>query len=209
MNDDRLQKLQEEILRHGLDGLALVPGPNLVYVSGIEAHLSERPLVFFLPADDEPVIIIPRLEAAKARDAGIAAERIFSWPDEEGYTGAFQQACAFLELSDYLLGVEALRMRVLEAELLRRYAPGLSTAHAEPVLDALRVRKDAREVAAMQKAADIAQRAIERLLPALKSGVSERQVAAMLARELRDAGSGPLPFERLSPSAPIAPYRTQ
>ena len=195
MNDERLRKLQEETLQHGLDGLALVPGPNLVYVSGIEAHLSERPLVFFLPADDDPAILIPRLEVSKALAAGLQEERIFSWGDEEGYTGAFQQACAFLELSDYLLGVEALRMRVLESELLRRYAPGLNTAHAEPVLDALRVRKDAQEIAAMQTAADIAQAAMERLLTELKPGVSERQVAAMLSRELLDAGSGPLPFE--------------
>lgn len=195
MNHDRLQKLRDETLKNGLDGLALVPGPNLVYVSAIEAHLSERPLVLFLPADDDPVIIIPRLEISKAHEAGLAEERIFSWSDEEGYTAAFQQACAFLELSDYLLGVEALRMRVLESELLRRYAPGINTAHAEPALDALRVRKDATEIAAMQKAADIAQAAMDRLLPTLKAGLSERQVAARLSRELLDAGSGPLPFE--------------
>lgn len=195
MNTHRLQKLQQQILHHGLDGLALVPGPNLYYVSGIQAHLSERPLVLFLPADDEPAIIIPRLEAVKARDAGIDPQRTFEWGDEEGVTGAFQQACAYLELSDFLLGVEALRMRVLELELLHRYAPGLSTAHAEPVLDSLRVTKDDKELAAMQQAADIAQAAIERLLPSLKPGITERQVAGMLSRELLDAGSGPLPFE--------------
>lgn len=191
----RLQKLQQQTLHHGLDGLALVPGANLVYVGGIHAHLSERPLVLFVPADDEPAIIIPRLEAGKARDAGIDPDRIFVWSDDEGYTSAFQRACAYLELSDYLLGVEALRMRVLELELLRRYAPGLSTAHAEPVLDSLRITKDEQELAAMQQAADIAQAAIERLLSALKPGVTERQVAGMLRRELFDAGSGPLPFE--------------
>lgn len=198
MNARRLRQLQEETLRHGLDGLALAPGPNLFYVGGIQAHLSERPLLLFLPADDEPAIIVPRLEASKARAAGIAEERIFSWSDEEGYTGAFQLACAFLELSDFLLGVEALRMRVLELELLRRYAPGLTTAHAEPVLDTLRVRKDAQELAAMQQAADIAQTAMERLLPALKVGITERQAAGRLSRELLDAGSGPLPFDPIA-----------
>lgn len=195
MNIHRLQNLQEQTIQHGLDGLALVPGPNMFYIGGIQAHLSERPLVLFLPADDEPAIIIPRLEAGKARNAGIDAERTFVWGDEEGYTAAFQQACAYLELSDFLLGVEALRMRVLELELLRRYAPGLSTAHAEPVLDSLRVTKDDQELAAMQEAADIAQAAMERLLPSLTPGLTERQVAGMLSRELLDAGSGPLPFE--------------
>lgn len=195
MNTARLHKLQQQTLHHGLDGLALVPGPNLLYIGGIHAHLSERPLVLFLPADDEPAIIIPRLEASKAHDAGIDPQRIFVWSDEEGYTGAFQRACAYLELSDYLLGVEALRMRVLELELLRRYAPGLSTTHAEPVLDSLRIIKDEQELSAMQQAADIAQVAIERTLSALKPGLTELQVAGMLRRELFAAGSGPLPFE--------------
>ena len=31
MNDQRLQRLTEQIVAHGLDGLALVPGPNLLY----------------------------------------------------------------------------------------------------------------------------------------------------------------------------------
>ena len=114
MNSERLERLTEQIVANGLDGLALVPGPNMVYVSGIHAHLSERPIVLFLPADDDPAIIIPSLEAMKARAAGIPEERIFDWDDAEGYHGAFQQACARLELADYMLGDEALHMNVLE-----------------------------------------------------------------------------------------------
>ena len=108
MHQQRLEKLNRQVLAHGFDGIALVPGPNMVYLSGIHAHLSERPIVCFIPVDDDPAIIIPTLEASKAQAAGIHEDRIFSWSDEEGYTSAFQQACAQLELSDYLLGVEAL-----------------------------------------------------------------------------------------------------
>ncbi|MFW6184508.1 MAG: M24 family metallopeptidase, partial [Chloroflexota bacterium] len=202
MNDQRLERLQEETLAHGLDGLALVPGPNMIYVSGIHAHLSERPIVLFLPADDEPAIIIPRLEASKAEAAGLDADRIFAWGDEEGYTGAFQQACAHLELSDYLLGVEALRMRVLELELLRRYAPGLTTSHAEEVLDGVRLSKDEQELAAMEQAVAIAQQAMERLLPQLAPGMTEKQVASELVRELLAAGSESLPFDPIVSAGP-------
>ena len=189
LNEKRLHKLTESILAHGLDGVALVPGPNLTYISGIHTHLSERPIVLFLPADDAAAMIVPQLEADKAAAAGIPGERIFSWSDEEGYTGAFQQACAHLELSDYLLGVEALRMRVLELEMLQRYAPGLATAHAEPILDGLRLRKDEAELDAMQRAAEVAEAAMDALLPRLKLGLSEKQVAAMLTAELLAAGA--------------------
>ena len=50
MNQTRLQKLTQKILDHGLDGMALMPGPNMLYISGIHAHVSERPILLFIPA---------------------------------------------------------------------------------------------------------------------------------------------------------------
>jgi len=194
MNKQRLKRLRNEILAHGLDGIALVPGPNMLYLSHIRAFMSERPIVLFVPADDEPAIIIPTLEADKAHQAGITEERIFSWSDDDGYTGAFQQACAHLELSDYLLGVEALHMRVLEMELLRRYAPGLNTAHAESVMDTLRLVKDEGELEAMEKAVAAAETAMNNLIPRIDIGQTEKQIAAMLLQELTEAGSESNPF---------------
>lgn len=202
MNRARLELLKERILANGLDGLALMPGPNLVYVSGIHSHLSERPLLLFVPVDDDPAIIIPSLEAMKAKDAGIPADRIFAWSDDEGYTGAFQHACAVLELSDYLLGVEALHMRVLELELLKRYAPGLSTAHADPVVTELRLEKDSAEIGAMERAVAVAETAMHRLLPRIKVGQTEKQLAAMLSGALIEAGADALAFPPIVSAGP-------
>lgn len=202
MNQRRLARLTDEILAQGLDGIALIPGPNMHYISSIPAHVSERPIVLFIPADDEPVIVIPRLEAMKAQDAGIPNDRIFAWSDEEGYTGAFQQACAFLELTDFLLGVESLHMRVLEYELLKRYAPGVQTTHAEPVLDALRMVKDADELAAMERAVAVAENAMHALLPRIQIGMTERELASMLVRELLDQGAHSLSFEPIVATGP-------
>ncbi|HOU39641.1 MAG TPA: aminopeptidase P family protein [Promineifilum sp.] len=204
MNDDRLSRLTEQIAAHGLDGVALMPGPNLLYVSGMHVHLSERPILLFVPADDAPAIIIPTLEAMKAEAAGIAADRIFAWDDTEGYAGAFQRACAHLELTDYLLGVEALHMRVLEMQMLQRYAPGLQIAHAEPALSALRSVKDAAEIAAMEKAIAVAERALQRILPRIKVGLSERQVAAMLTQELLASGADSIAFGPIVAAGPNA-----
>ena len=210
MNQTRLQNLQKQIVAHGLDGLALVPGPNMAYVSGIHSHLSERPIVLIIPADDDPAIVIPNLEAMKARAAGIPEERIFGWTDEEGYTGAFQQCCAHLELADYLLGVEALHMRVLEYETLKRYAPGLQTAHAEPVMTALRIVKDADEIAAMQKAIAIAEQAMQNLIPTIKIGQTEKEIAVRLRQELFDLGADSIAFGPIVSAGPnsASPHAT-
>ncbi len=202
MNQNRLDKLTRQILAHGVDGIALVPGPNMAYLSGIHSHVSERPIVLFFPADDEPAIVIPRLEAMKARAAGIPENRIFAWSDDEGYTGAFQQACAHLELSDYLLAVEALHMRVLELELLKRYAPGLNTTHAEPILMALRAVKDPDEIAAMERAINVAERAMERLIPQIETGMTEKQIAAMLTQFQMEEGADAIAFGPIVSAGP-------
>jgi Xaa-Pro dipeptidase len=202
VNQRRLRRLTEATLENGLDGIVLMPGPNTLYLSGIHVHVSERPILLFVPADDDPAIIIPTLEASKARQAGLVDERIFDWSDDEGYTGAFQRACAFLELSDYLLGVEALHMRVLEMELLHRYAPGLTTAHAEPIMGALRLVKDDDEVAAMQKAVHVAERALATLIPRIQIGQTEKQIAAMLSQYLMEAGSQGNPFGPIVQAGP-------
>lgn len=204
MHQIRLERLIEHTLGQGLDAVALVPGSNMAYISGIHAHLSERPIVLFVPVDDDLAIIIPVLEAPKAEAAGIAPERIYAWSDEEGYADAFQRACAHLELSDILLGVEALRMRVLEMELLRRYAPNLQTAHADPILDALRLRKDREELQAMERAVAVAEIAMHNLLPQLRIGQTEKEVAAMLTRELMSAGADGLAFEPIVSAGPNA-----
>ncbi|MCP4426307.1 MAG: aminopeptidase P family protein [Chloroflexi bacterium] len=199
---NRITQLTQEILSHGVDGIALVPGPNMVYLSGIHCHLSERPIVLFYPADDDPAIIIPTLEAMKARAAGIPEERIFAWTDDEGYTGAFQKACAYLELSDYLLGVEALHMRVLELELLQRYAPGLTIAHAEPIMSGLRLVKDDDELAAMEKAVAVAEKAMEQLILRIKIGMTEKQIAAMLTQLQMDNGADSIAFGPIVSAGP-------
>jgi Xaa-Pro dipeptidase len=194
MNNKRLNKLNAQIADQGLDGIALLPGPNMFYISGISSHVSERPIILFLPAAAEPAIIIPTLEAMKARAAGIPDARIFDWNDQEGYSTAFQQAIAELQLATWTLGVEALNMRVFEYELLHKHAPSLKTAHAETVMNALRTIKDSSEIAAMEKAITAAESAINTLLPRIKIGMSEKQVAAMLTKELLAAGGDAIAF---------------
>ncbi|HUV88768.1 MAG TPA: aminopeptidase P family N-terminal domain-containing protein, partial [Anaerolineae bacterium] len=54
MDNDRLSRLTERASAHGLDVVALVPGPNLFYLTGLSFHLSERPIVALFPVDGQP-----------------------------------------------------------------------------------------------------------------------------------------------------------
>lgn len=202
MNQQRLEKLRHQMVDQGLDGIALVPGPNMLYFSGVTSHISERPIILFLPAVGEPAIVIPTLEAMKARAAGISEERIFGWTDQEGYKAAFEQISSSLQLERWTLGVEALYMRVLEQDLLQEHAPGIQMIHAEPLIYALRSIKDEHEIAALDKAVLVAENAISSLLPRIKIGMSEKQVAAMLTQELLTGGADSIAFGPIVASGP-------
>lgn len=204
MNKHRLAAIQTQLKNQNLAAMALMPGPNLLYVSGMHTHLSERPLVLLVPQSGDPAVIIPLLEAPKATAAGLQAERIFAWGDGEGYMGAFQQACQAMGLAGQTIAVEKLYMRMLEWDMLEEFAAGLQREYADPILNGLRLVKDAEEVAKMQKAVDSAEAAMTALLPQIKIGMTEQQIAVLLTQELMNAGSDRVSFGPIVSSGPNA-----
>lgn len=77
---ERLRRLKQQLTAANVDFLALVPGPNLVYFTGLRMHLSERPIVALLPANDAPPILIaPAFEVGKA--SAELAWRTYSYAD--------------------------------------------------------------------------------------------------------------------------------
>lgn len=202
MNGKRLTRLNAEMEAQGLDGVILMPGANMVYVSGIHAHVSERPVLLFIPAGSPPAIIIPKLEAMKASKAGIATNRIYAWSDQEWFEGAFEKAAEELGLNGSKWGVEALVMRVVERDTLKKFAPDVQFSYAEDVMNILRLQKDDDELAAMRKAVSVAETAMERLIPQIKIGQTEKEIAAILVQELNNAGSQGNPFGPIVSAGP-------
>lgn len=193
MHINRLSQLTEQAIARGFDALALVPGPNLFYLTGLSFHLSERPVVLFLPVDRPPVIVAPAFEAVKVEDTSIEMQ-VFPYTDEEGHTAAFQSACAALELADSLLGVEAFKMRLVEARLLERYAPGCRLLPAEELLAEQRMRKEERELEHMRRAILITESALRATMQQARAGMTELEVAALLRAEMLQAGAETVAF---------------
>jgi Xaa-Pro dipeptidase len=85
----RIVRLQQQMEQKGLDCLALVPGANLFYLTGLSFHLSERPIVALFPVDAPPAIIIPTLEEPKVASLS-GAIQTYPYTDERGPAAAFQ-----------------------------------------------------------------------------------------------------------------------
>ncbi len=198
----------------GIDALAIVPGANLRYLTGMALYPSERLTLLLLAADGSaPVMVLPAMDAARARTAIQSTEgrdatvHLYTWNDAEGPTDALRQAVAHLfragaASSAPTLAVEHTAMRVFELHALQDTLPGLRTVDAAPLLAPLRMVKDQDELAAMARAVAIIETALRETLPHIKPGKTEQQVAALWSQQIMAAGAEGESFPCMVASGP-------
>lgn len=203
MSIERIERLKHAARAAGIDLIALVPGPNLVYFTGLHMHLSERPIVALIPSnDDPPILITPFFEVGKATSGKVKLDwQVHSYKDGVPYQAVFDEAAALHRLAGKTIGVEPLQMRVLEWSLLSAAANVKQASAAEAIAE-LRMRKDAGEVAAMKRAITLTEDALTRTLEDIRPGMAERQVAAVLMNRMLEAGAENLPFPPLIQTGP-------
>lgn len=182
---ERLHKLQSIIQRANLDAIALIPGANLYYLTGVSFHMNERPFIAIIPAEGEAATIIPALEKQQFVESGLPST-CFAWTDAEGYDQAFADAIHHLHLHDKTIGVEGLRMRFKEGQLLAEQ--GLTVVDADDALIELRIVKTPDEIALMKKAVEISEHALDIFLTRLNIGMTEKQAAQLLSEIQAEQG---------------------
>jgi len=189
--DLRIEALQQLQVVNGVACVALMPGANLRYFTGLPAHISERPTVSFVPCTGQLAVLLPELEVPAARWHLPGSVRLFTYSDEDGHEEAFRQVASELELEGQTLGVEYLAMRLLEARRIEQAAPGCRLLAVEPWLPPLRMSKDQVELDSMRQAITIAERALQSLLDtrAIRVGRTELEIAADLQIALLREGS--------------------
>ena len=189
----RLEKLYAIMRGAGLDVVALIPGPNHRYLTNSLHYVLERPIVTFYPLDRLPIAVIPELEIPLFQRHPLPAD-IVSYTDAEGYAGAFRLALERLGNRAATIGVEGLHMRFFEGEAIRAAAPGARVIDASEALAALRLHKDADEIAALRRAIAISEAALEATFAEVKVGMSEVEAAAILEGHIYALGGEGLSF---------------
>jgi Xaa-Pro dipeptidase len=194
MFPDRIAKLRRLIASGGMGAAAVLPGPNLEYLTGLSFHLMERPVVGLIPVEGRPRLILPEFESVRLD----SNEAIQAFPYDESDASrmaAFRDACAGIAVHGLHLAVEPLRMRFLEENLLQAHLPGAVLVSGSGVFEALRVTKEPTEVESMRRSAKVAQRGLDAMLARVRAGVTERELAGELVLQMLRAGSDTeLPF---------------
>lgn len=186
-----------------LDALLVTAPPNFRYFSGFDSQFWEsptRPWFIVVPADGEPIAVIPDIAAPElartwirtihtwpsprpADDGGSLLRAVFSGlPNRHGRIGA--------ELGREM----ALRMPVIEFMALRDAVPGFAFVDGSPCLWQIRQVKTPAEIGHIRHICTLASDAY-RALPGLVSpGMTEREVARALRIDLARRRADSTPF---------------
>lgn len=203
MTQSRFDKLNASLRSSGLDAVILNPGPTLTHLTGLRFHLMERPVVLLFARDQTPAIVLPELELQKVASLPYDLQ-VFSYPENPSEWGSvFRKATQALGLDGKRIGVEPRQLRLLEFRYVRDGAPEADYPDGSDVLSGLRLRKDQTEIDAMRHAVKIAQDALEATIPSIRSGMTEKELAAELVTQLLRHGSeSELPFAPIVSGGP-------
>jgi Xaa-Pro dipeptidase len=177
----------------GVDAIALVPGWNLVYFTGLHMHLQVRPTILFITPTGLSMIV-PRLELQTLVQRPDLNIQPFAWGDSEGFVGAFRAAVDMLQLHGKTLGIDGMTMRATEMIRLEAVARDMRIVPVERELIRIRSIKGADEVASMRKAVHIAESALSDLLSEIEPGMSEGQIGTRLSMLMAQHGGEGEPF---------------
>jgi D-alanyl-D-alanine dipeptidase len=175
----------------GLDGLLITPGPDLVWLTGYRpTAITERLTVLILSPDQQPTLLVPRLERPDAeRAVGAPNLAIVDWADDAdpfARASTFMRAQVTMGIADSAWALHLLGLQ--EAIPESRYR---SLTQSLPMLRAVKDPKERERLAAAGAAADSV---YEQILDVGFAGRRETDVAADLARLLRESGHEQVDF---------------
>lgn len=197
MNDPRPRRiaaLVDSLSAAHLDGLLLTGLSNIRYLTGFSGTSA---LLVVTPRD---VVFITdfRYQTQVVEEVGDIARVVIE--ASSLWTGLWQQLTTLMSVK--VLGFETAHIQHRDFQRLVEAGARWQWRPTADLVETLRERKDESEIARIREAADVATRALERTLPDLHVGMTELQVAGVLEKALRDAGSEGFPFPSIVAGGP-------
>jgi Xaa-Pro aminopeptidase len=179
---DRVRRARERMRELGVDVLLLSTGADLPYLTGYEAMPLERLTMLVLPADDDAVLVVPRLEAPRVVERPEAFS-VRAWEETENPIGVV--AALVGNRTSAAIGDQTWARFVLE---LQSALPRVRFRRASDVTGPLRIVKDVQEISALHAAAQ----AVDAIAAGMRSerfaGRREIDVHRQLVERMLDAG---------------------
>ncbi|WP_460653345.1 M24 family metallopeptidase [Kribbella endophytica] len=166
-------------------GLVIAPGSDLRYLIGQGGGSFERLTALVVPAEGQPALVVPKLEAPGYADVPLAelGVDVLTWVDGDdpyALVGDRLGKPDQVAVSDFAIALQVLA--------LRHAMPAAEQVLAGPIVRELRMRKDAAEIAELRAAGAAIDRVHARVPDFLRAGRTEADVGADITKAIVEEG---------------------
>ncbi|PYO91125.1 MAG: hypothetical protein DMD58_05380 [Gemmatimonadetes bacterium] len=179
----RIQRAQDELKARKLDLLVVEPSTNFQYFTGYNPGRSERLILLMVPASGAPVIVCPSFEVERIKRNTVISDAR-GWEEQENPWNLVAKAVG----PSGVVGIEP----TTSYQSYRRLARTLPRWRFEDgalVTERLRIIKSPEEIALIRQAIAATEASIAATFTQLAVDMSERDVSALLSREMASRGS--------------------
>jgi Xaa-Pro aminopeptidase len=184
----RRRKIQQELKSRKLDCLLVTHPANCYYLSGFTGDSG-----MLVVTPDSTTLITDGRFTTQAKD------------EAPGIRIELQKGALYQAAGDWLrqgklwrAGYDSTQWTVAQCKTLKKAASSkCRLTEANGIVEHLRLKKDAQELATMRKAALLAGEVLESVLPLLKPGVQESEIGAEIEYRMKKRGATGVSFESI------------
>src|SRR5213083_1242835 len=179
----RIAQAQEELKTRKLDLLVVEPSTNFQYFTGYNPGRSERLILLMIPASGAPTIVCPSFEVERIKRNTVISDAR-GWEEQENPWNLVAKAVG----PSGVVGIEP----TTSYQSYRRLARTLPRWRFEDgalVTERLRIIKSPEEIALIRQAIAATEASIAATFTQLVVGMTERDVAQLLSREMASRSS--------------------
>ena len=184
----RIERAQAELKNRKLDFLIATPGTNYEYFTGYNPGRSERLIAVVVPATGKTVVVCPAFEVERIKQHGAIADAR-GWQEQANPYQLVKNVVRELKpRGNGVIALESTTSYDVYVALADQLS-GWKFVNAAPVTERLRIIKAPEEVALIRRAIEITEAAIAATFTQVAVGLSERDVAQLLSREMQQRGA--------------------
>jgi len=185
----RIERLQAELKTRKYELLVVEPSTNFQYFTGYNPGRSERLILLMVPATGEPALICPSFEVERIKRNSVIGD-VRSWEEQDdpwklvGKAGrdfkpAHRNGTVAVEPTTSYQSYERLTDKL----------GGWKVVNGGPLTERLRIIKGPEEIELIRRAIAATEASIAATFSQLAVGMTERDVAGLLSREMASRGS--------------------
>ncbi len=182
----RMERARALMLEQGFSALFCEPSTSFNYLVGANFGRSERLIALVMAADGEPIIVAPGFEVERVQRTVESVSEIHGWEESQN---------PFSRVADALAGGKPGKIAVEPSarfgfvRRLQEAMPEWTVTDGNPVFEQLRIIKSEAELGLIRRAISITETSIAATFAALEPGLTDREVAGILSREMSGRGA--------------------